>query len=377
VERGREALSVGARARGPAIDRVTCHVLRFPTEDGPESDGTLEWSATTMVLVECGAGGLTGIGYSYTDAGAKRVIDETLAPCLTGCSAFDTPRAARRMLRSVRNLGRGGIAACAIAAVDVAIWDLKARLLGLSLSELLGRARDELRVYASGGFTSSGPEQLARELGGYRAQGFRSAKIKVGRDPRADPSRLRAAREAVGPDVTLMVDANGAYAPSEARRWAQRFAEADVEWFEEPVSSDDLPGLRQLRQHAPAGMAIAAGEYGFDPAYAQRMLEAEAVDVLQIDATRCLGVSGFLAASAIADARGRAVSSHCAPSIHRSLGLAVPRFEHLEYFRDHARLEALLFEGAAQPVQGSLGAESGSAGLGLTPRRQELVRHAL
>src|SRR5690606_25411972 len=117
---------------------------------------------------------------------------------------------------------------------------------------------------------------------------------------------------------------------------AKAFATQGVEWFEEPVSSDELENLRRVRERAPPGMAIAAGEYADSPRYALRMLQAEAVHVLQLDATRCLGITGFLEAAAIADAFGIPVSSHCAPSLHVALGCAVPRFQHLEYFADHA-----------------------------------------
>src|SRR5581483_3886374 len=125
-------------------------------------------------------------------------------------------------------------------------------------------------------------------------------KMKIGRDPANDPRRVAEAREAIGPDTQLFVDANGAYSRKEALALAHLFArDAGVTWFEEPVSSDDLEGLHLMREHAPAGMEIAAGEYGYDLWYFRRMLEAEAVDVLQADATRCAGITGFLRVGAL------------------------------------------------------------------------------
>src|SRR5439155_12945794 len=135
------------------------------------------------------------------------------------------------------------------------------------------------------------------QLHGWVRQGIGRVKMKVGASPSSDPSRVRAARAAVGDEVQLMVDANGAYGRKQALQLAAVFAESGVEWFEEPVSSDDLEGLRFIRERAPAVMQIAAGEYGYDAFYFLQMLQAGAVDVLQADATRCLGVTGFISAA--------------------------------------------------------------------------------
>src|SRR5205085_10704766 len=128
------------------------------------------------------------------------------------------------------------------------------------------------------------------------------------------------------------VDANGAYGRKQALAFAAAFAEQNVTWFEEPVSSDDLAGLRLVRDRAPAGMDMAAGEYGYDLYYFRRMLEAGAVDVLQADATRCAGITGFLQLAPLCQARGFALSAHCAPSLHVHPCCAVLPLRHLEYF---------------------------------------------
>ena len=117
------------------------------------------------------------------------------------------------------------------------------------------------------------------------------------------------------------------------------------------MSSDDLDGLRLLRDRAPAGMEIAAGEYGYDPFYFRRMLEAGAVDVLQADATRCGGITGFLKAAAIADASHMPLSAHTAPALHLHVCCAAPRLRHLEWFHDHVRIEQVLFDGAPTPAR--------------------------
>jgi L-alanine-DL-glutamate epimerase-like enolase superfamily enzyme len=358
------------------VERVQVSALTLATKDQPESDGTTAWNATTMILVECSAQGVTGIGYSYSHLATAKVVDDVLVPCVRGLPVEATGEAHARMQGAVRNYGREGIAAAAISAVDVALWDLKARLLESSLGALLGFSRRAVPAYASGGFTSSGLEALQREFSSYAALGFRDVKLKIGREPEQDVSRVRAVREAVGPSVRIMVDANGAYQRKQALRFAEQVAAFDVRWFEEPVSSDDLDGLRLLRDRCPAGMAIAAGEYGYDTVYFGRMLAAQAVDVLQADATRCAGVTGFLRADALCAAHGVPLSSHCAPTLHAQLGAAASQFSLLECFRDHVRMEEMLFDGVPELRDGALHVNSARLGLGITLRREEVKRHA-
>lgn len=349
---------------GIAIERVEASAYTIPT-DAPESDGTLRWDSTTLVLVEATAGGETGIGYSYTHASAAALIDDLLAPVVRGGDALSIPAAWGAMVRQVRNIGRPGLAATAIAAVDVALWDLKAKLLGLPLCDLLGRVRDGVVVYGSGGFTSYDAARLRSQLGGWVEQGIGRIKMKVGRDPEADLERVRIAREAIGEGAELFVDANGAYDRKQALTFAHAFADYGVTWFEEPVGADDLEGLRLIRDRAPAGMEIAVGEYGYDPRDLRRILEAGAVDVLQADATRCLGITGFLNAAAVCAAHDLPLSAHTAPAVHLHPCLAAPPVRHLEYFHDHVRIERMLFDGATAPESGVLHPDLSRPGLGL------------
>lgn len=204
----------------------------------------------------------------------------------------------------------------AISAVDNALWDLKAKLLGVPLVRLLGRVRESVPAYGSGGFTSCDAARLRSQLGGWAREGFAMVKMKVGRNPDDDAARVREARSAIGDAAQLFVDANGAYARKQALVLAAAFADCGVGWFEEPVSSDDLAGLHLLRDRTPAGMDIAAGEYGYDSCYFRRMLEAGAVDVLQADATRCGGITGYLRAAALCEAFNVPLSAHGAPGLH-------------------------------------------------------------
>jgi L-alanine-DL-glutamate epimerase-like enolase superfamily enzyme len=358
------------------VDRVRASAYRIPT-DQPESDGTLEWDATTVVVVEVGAGDQRGLGYCYADAGAAGLASAVLAAVIDGADAMDTRGSWLRMVRAVRNVGRHGIAASAVAAVDVALWDLKARLLDVSLLDLLGGVRDSVEVYGSGGFTSYPVEVLSEQLAGWAELGIRSVKMKVGRCPQDDPRRVLVARRAIGDGVALMVDANGAYSRKQALAQAERFAEHDVTWFEEPVSSDDLDGLRLMRDRVPGGMEVAAGEYGYDLPYFRRMLAAGAVDVLQADATRCAGITGLLGVGALCEAWSLPLSTHTAPALHAQVCCALPALRHLEWFHDHVRIERLLFDGAPEPADGHLVPDRSRPGLGLEFKHVDAQRYLL
>lgn len=356
-----------------AVEDLQVRVVTVPT-DAPESDGTFEWDRTTLVLVTARAGDERGIGWTYADTATARLARDHLVPRVRGRDAMDVEAAYVVTTQAVRNLGRPGVAAMALSAIDAALWDLKARLLGLPLFRLLGAARDAVPAYGSGGFTSYSTRQLQDQLGGWAERGLRMVKMKVGRDPAADPERVREARAAIGDGVELFVDANGAYARKQALRLAGLFADWGVRWFEEPVSSDDLEGLRLIRDRAPASIDVAAGEYGYDPWYFRRMLAAGAVDVLQADATRCGGPTGFLRAAALCDGFEVPLSAHCGPQLHAHLCCAASRARHVEYFHDHARIERMLFDGAVQPAQGLLRPDPSRPGVGVEPRWQEFER---
>jgi len=355
------------------IERLDISVYTVPT-DRPEQDGTYDWDSTTLVLVEPVAeNGQRGLGYSYADRATATLIHHTLAATVTGRDVFDTGGAWAAMVHAIRNLGRPGIASMAIAAVDTALWDLKARLLGVPLFRLLGAYRDAIPLYGSGGFTSYTERELVDQLAGWVQAGIPRVKMKIGRNPQADVARVGAVRQAIGDQAKLFVDANGAYSATEALRQAARFAEYDVVWFEEPVSSDDLAGLHFIRAQTPS-MDIAAGEYGYDRFYFRRMLEAGAVDVLQADMTRCAGVTGFLQAAALAHAHSIPFSAHCAPELHAHAACAAPAFRHAEYFHDHVRIAKLLFDGVPEPVNGELRPDPTRPGLGLELKRGEAAR---
>jgi len=363
--------------KGVAIERLDVSAYTVPT-DFPESDGTYSWDKTTIVIVEATAGGKQGLGYTYADLATAKLIQEMLIHVVQGHDAMNVPACWLSMVKSIRNLGRPGIASMAIAAVDAALWDLKARLLDVALVTLLGAVREAAPIYGSGGFTSYSRERLQKQLSGWVAQGIPRVKMKIGRQPEKDPARVAQAREVIDSDTELFVDANGAYSRKDALALAEIFAaESGVTWFEEPVSSDDLDGLRLIRDRAPVGMDIAAGEYGYDLWYFRRMLEAGAVDVLQADATRCAGITGFMRVGALVEARSMQLSSHCGPSLHVHPCCAVNNFRHMEYFHDHVRIERMFFDGALTPVHGELRPDLSRPGMGLEFKRQDAAHYAV
>jgi L-alanine-DL-glutamate epimerase-like enolase superfamily enzyme len=357
------------------VERLSVQAYTVGT-DFPESDGTLEWDRTTMVLVLVQGGGRQGLGYTYADTATAALIHDTIAPSIQGSDALSPPAAYMAMWRRLRNLGRPGICSMAISAVDCALWDLKARLLEMPLVTLLGQVREAAPVYGSGGFTSYSDRQLARQLSGWVRQGISRVKMKIGRDARRDVERVRAARKAIGPEAELYVDANGAYSRKQALAQAEIFAGFGVRWFEEPVSSDDLEGLRLLRDRAPALMEIAAGEYGYDLFYFRNMLAAGAVDVQQADITRCGGVTGLLQVAALCQAHNIPLSGHTAPALHTHAACAVTPFKNLEYFHDHARIERMFFDGLPRLVDGALRPDLSRPGSGLELKRADAEKFA-
>ncbi|MDP8940124.1 MAG: mandelate racemase [Actinomycetota bacterium] len=363
------------RANAATVDKLQVSAYTVPT-DSPESDGTLAWDSTTMVLVEVEGGGASGLGYTYGDVSVAKMIESKFANLVEGMDAMKPPAAWAAMQQTIRNAGRPGVGSMAISAVDIALWDLKARILDVPLADLFPRFHDAVPIYGSGGFTSYSMEQLQEQLGGWVEEGTPRVKMKVGRHPDQDEHRLQVARDAIGEDTELLVDANGAYTRKQALYWAERFAEFGVTWLEEPVTSEDLEGLRLIRDRGPAGLSIAAGEYSWNLFYSNGLLEAGAVDVLQADVTRCSGITDLLRVDALCKARSIPFSGHCAPQVHAHVGCAMETLLHLEYFHDHARLEGMLFDGVLRPENGHLRPDPEKPGLGIELKRSEAEQYA-
>ena len=358
-----------------SVQRLWVSAYEVPTDE-PESDGTFEWDSTTIVVVQAHAGQAVGIGYTYAPVAAGSLVEEQLAPLAEGADALAPAETSERLARALRNAGRPGIGFCALAAVDTALWDLKARLLELPLVDVLPRVREDVPVYGSGGFCSYSLARLRKQLRGWIADRIPRVKMKISRDPQHDPRRLDTARSTIGDDAELLVDSNGALHPKEAIAWATRLRhDWGVSWFEEPVPSSDFEALRRVRDAAPGGLEIAAGEYAYVPADFRNLVGA--VDCLQADVTRCGGYTGLLKAAGLAAANGLDLSGHCAPQISVHGFCAVANARHLEYFHDHVRVESLLFDGVLEPVGGSLRPDRSRPGHGLELKGGDAERYAV
>ncbi len=230
---------------GACIDRIGVAAYQVPTDgpDGEEADGTLTWQSTTIIVVTAVAEGVTGIGYTYGDVAVAHLIESKLTSVVEGGDPFQVSSLWYQQMVKLRNAGRSGAGAMALAAVDIALWDLKSKLLGVPLFRALPAFHDQVPVYGSGGFCNYPLKRLQDQVAGWVEQGIPRVKVKTSRHPEQDPKRLGACREVIGDTVELMTDANGALTRKDALLWAHRFREQwNVGWFEEPVTSDDRTG---------------------------------------------------------------------------------------------------------------------------------------
>ncbi len=358
------------------ISKLHVSAYKIPT-DAPEADGTIAWNSTTLVLVEIEAGNKTGIGYSYADETKASLIHKELKDLLLQKNALDIQGINLFLTQQIRNSGTCGITMMAISAIDNALWDLKAKIFDVPLCKLIGQVKESMLIYGSGGFTSYNKKQLQHQFSHWAEQGIRYMKMKVGTHPEKDVQRVKEAREVLDDDVQLMIDANGAYSAKEALQKANEVLPYNVSWFEEPVSSDNLEGLHFIREQAPAQMNIAAGEYGYNLPYFEAILHAKAVDVLQADATRCGGITGFLKAGFLSEAHQLPFSSHCAPALHLHAAVCLPSFFISEYFHDHVRIEHMFFDDVPEVENGVLKPDLSRPGFGFEFRHRDAEKYKL
>lgn len=317
------------------------------------------------------------MGFTYADIATAKFVDTLIREAIVGADALQIGACWNDMYGKARNLGHDGITSMAASAVDVALWDLKGKLFGVPTFALLGAVAESVPVYGSGGFTAYSEEHLCAQLAGWVQDGIPRVKMKIGRDPVADIKRVAAARSAIGEEAQLFVDANGAYGVQQAIDQARYLAEQRVTWFEEPVFRENYIGTRHVRECVPPGMDISDGEYGYGLYEFARMIDAQMLDVLQADATRCGGFSGLLAVDGLAQSTMTPLSTHCAPHLHLHAAMACKQLRHMEYFYDHYRIERMLFDGAAEPVNGRLSADPDRPGIGLELRRADAERYLL
>lgn len=356
---------------GLVLDRVTgirlssvLLPLKTPVSDAKVLTGRQKpMTEVAMLFAELTTeAGLGGVGFSYSKrAGGPGQFAHAreIAPVLLGEDPSDIAKIWEKLAWAGASVGRGGLAVQAIAAFDVALWDLKAKRAGLPLAKLLGAHRDSVRCYnTSGGFLHSPIEEVLERAGESVARGIGGIKIKVGHpDHAVDLARVTAVREKIGDGVPLMVDANQQWDRAAARRMCRALEPLGLGWIEEPLDAHDFEGHARLA--ATFDTPIATGEMLASAAEHSALIEAGGADIVQPDAPRVGGITQFLKVLAQADARHLDLAPHFAMEIHIHLAAAYPRepwVEHFEWldplFDEHLAIEGGRMHLSARPGLG-------------------------
>lgn len=318
------------------------------------------------------AGGVEGIGYSYTIGnGGEAVLSllrTHLLEQLIGLDVHRTEAVWSRLFASTRATTVGVLTALALAAVDTAVWDARCRASGQPMWVVAGGARDRIRLYdTEGGWLQLGTDELVKKAVAARDRGFAGVKIKVGK-PRGheDLDRLLAVRDAVGDDMDIMVDANQAFTAAEAIRRAALFERVGLLWFEEPLPADDVTGHQRLA--ASTSIPIAVGESMYSIGHFKEFLHHDAASILQVDVARIGGITPWLKVAHLAEAYNVHVAPHFLMELHLSLTCAVPNalyLEHIPQLRAVTTAEICIEDGhALAPAEPGLGIAWDRAALG-------------
>lgn len=321
------------------IQNVTSTLVHVPMRKPARwATGGLSHVGELYVQVETDEGP-SGLGFSYNHPETVAIIEQRLLPTVLGRDPFDTEGIWADMYDAVHTLGHQGLVFNAMAAIDIALWDLKARALGLPLYKLLGACRESVPVYGSGGFLNYSVDELVEEATGFVERGIPRVKMKIGldagRDDREDVRRVAAVRKAVGDDVEIYVDANGSYRAKQAVDVARRLEDLRVGWLEEPVHAADREGLAVVARGTT--IPLATGEFEYHLFAFRSLMAAGAVDIVQADVGRVGGVTPWLKIAKLAEAFNLPVAPHAFDVVHLHLMCAVPNatvLEHLSIYDD-------------------------------------------
>jgi L-alanine-DL-glutamate epimerase-like enolase superfamily enzyme len=291
-------------------------------------------SQETPIVRITDADGVTGTGYSYTiGTGGHSVVEllkRTLVPAIIGRDAMEIERIWRDLLFLTHATTTGAITSIALAAIDTALWDLKARKLGQPLHILAGGAQDAIPLYTTeGGWLHLSTEALVEDALRAKADGFGGCKLKVGRPLHEDVARISAVREAVGPGFEIFTDANQRFNVDEAIRRARAYEKLDIGWFEEPLTAEDISGHSRLV--ASTSIPIAVGESLYSAMQFREYLERHACSIVQVDVGRIGGITPWLKVAHMAEAFNIAVCPHFLMELHVALCAAVPNARWVEY----------------------------------------------
>lgn len=326
------------------ITHAESQLLRLPLNRpilpmAGDDRGRLDQVFLLVVHLDTDAGH-RGLGFAYALLGGGRALkviaDDDLIPLVVGEDPLDHERLFSKVQRRLVGIGRRGLVAHAYSAFDLALWDLKGKVAGLPLYKLLGGARESASVYTSdAGWLWMSPDEIVTAARTYLEQGVMGIKVKVGStDPETDAERLTHVREALGEDIWLAVDANQRYDYATALSMGHFFEEEiGVDWFEEPISCEDLDGHRRLKDRLEVPLALGETLFGLDEF--RRYLDAGAADILQPDVTRVGGLTPWLKVAALAELHHRPLAPHLMPevAVHLACGLSnVATVEHLPWF---------------------------------------------
>ena len=311
--------------------------------------------------------GYEGLGICQAAPGTRQVIETALKDVLIGQDPFAIEKLWNDMFWRVRGYGRKGVALCALSGVDIGLWDLKAKALGLPLYRLLGPYAESVPIYGSGGWTNFSQDELVAEMTDYVEQGIKRVKMKVGKDfgrsEREDIQRLAAVRKAVGDDVAIYVDANNGYYAKQAIYMAREFEQFQVGWFEEPVLADDIQGLAEIRR--AINIPVATGEHEYTKYGFKELIAGGGADIVQPDVSRVGGVTEWMKVAHMAHASNLPVAPHAVQLVHLHLTCATPNLKVVEYMNMALETDRLWYTEFPQQRDGMWAPFPDRPGLGL------------
>ena len=339
------------------IKDVKVHLVSMPITAGfADATRKVEMIGYTIVRVTT-EDGIEGFGVTYHEVGGeatKVLIEKNIAPRLIGKDPFETEVIWQDMFQYLRGVGRKGLMFCALSAVDIALWDLKGKIIDMPLYRLFGGNQTEIPVYGSGGWTSYDDDELVEEMKQIVASGYKHIKFKVGyeggKNPRRDLERVRKVREAVGPEIGIMLDANNCWDAATGARFANQVKDYDIMFLEEPVFADDIPGLRKYKQSTD--LPLATGEHEYTKWGARDLILNNAADIVQLDGTRAGGFTEMLKVAALTQAWNLKFAPHAMENIHIHLVSACPNALFLERLIMFEEITRNIYIDAPEPVNG-------------------------
>jgi L-alanine-DL-glutamate epimerase-like enolase superfamily enzyme len=339
------------------IAKIDVHLVSYPITGGfADATRKVETIGYTIVRITTDQG-LEGFGVTYHEVGGeatKELILRNIKHILVGRNPLETETLWQELVCYLRGVGRKGLMFCALSAVDIALWDLKGKILGLPLYRLLGGSKTKIPVYASGGWTSYSDEQLIEETKKMTAQGYTMIKFKVGveggKNLNRDILRVEKVRDVVGPDIGIMLDANNCWDAATGVMFANKVKHCDIMFLEEPVMADDIPGL--IRFKKGTDMPLATGEHEYTKYGVRDLILAGAADIVQADGTRAGGFTEMLKIAALTQAWNLKFAPHAMENIHIHLISACYNALFLERLLMFEEITSLIYKDCPKPIDG-------------------------